>query len=334
MKVDLVASRLEIPWALAFAPGGRLFFTERPGRIRLIRDGRLSPEPVATLSVAATGEAGLMGLAPDPDFPRAPFLYAMYTHRVAAGLQNRIVRLRVTDDKAVEDKVLLDGIPGGTNHDGGRLHFGPDKKLYATAGDAGTAELAQDMRALAGKMLRLNADGSIPADNPFPGSAIYSLGHRNAQGFDWQPGTGRLFATEHGPTSNDKVNRIDRGANYGWPRVQGAQQGSGFVPAVLVFNPETVAPSGAAFYTADRIPQWTGSFFFACLRGQQLHRAVFSADGTRVTLHEAVFAEQYGRIRDVAVGPDGALYFATNNRDGRGRPGPEDDRILRVVPRS
>jgi glucose/arabinose dehydrogenase len=330
--VEVVATGLQIPWAVAFAPDGRLFFTERPGRIRVMLDGRLQADPVAVLPVATVGEGGLMGLAFDPGFPRNPFLYVMYTHGTDGAVLNRISRLRLTGNKAAEEKVLVEGIPGASNHDGGRLHFGPDGKLYATAGDASHPELAQDRASPAGKLLRMNADGGVPADNPFPGSLVYSMGHRNAQGFDWQPGTGRLFATEHGPTSNDKVNRIDRGANYGWPRVQGAQRGPGFVPAVKVFNPTTCAPSGATFYDARLIPQWRGSFFFTCLRGHHLHRLVFTAGGDGIVDEEEIFAD-YGRLRDVVVGPEGALYFATNNRDGRGTPGPEDDRILRIVRR-
>lgn len=332
LKVEAVATGLEVPWALAFAPDGRLFLTERPGRVRVIEGGRLRPEPVAVLPVAASGEAGLMGLALDPDFPRNGFLYVMYTYRAAGGLRNRISRLRLVGERAGQETVILDGIPGAGVHDGGRLRFGPDGKLYATTGDATEADSAQDRRSLAGKILRISPDGSIPEDNPFPGSPVFSRGHRNPQGLDWQPGTGALFATEHGAVGNDEVNRIEPGKNYGWPRIEGNERAPGLVTPLFVLTP-AVAPAGASFYAVERIPQWTGSFFFATLRGRHLHRVDFAPGGRAVALHERLFEAEFGRIRDVAVGPEGALYLATSNRDGRGEPGPGDDRILRVVPR-
>lgn len=331
--VETVATGLQVPWALAFAPDGRLFLTERPGRIRVIERDRLRPEPVAVLPVTQTPEGGLMGLALDPDFSRNAFLYVMYTYRSGAGLQNRISRLRLAGNTAGEEKALLDGIPGGDLHDGGRVRFGPDGKLYASMGDASRKESAQDARALTGKLLRLNPDGTIPSDNPFPGSPVYALGVRNSQGFDWQSGTSLLFATNHGADAGDQIYRIEPGANYGWPRVEGEQRAPGFLPPLLVIASPEVAPAGASFYRAGRIPQWTGSFFFATLVGRHLHRVVFAPDGNSVAFHERLYAREFGRLRDVVEGPDGALYFTTSNRDGRGQPGGEDDRILRVVAR-
>jgi len=335
-KVETFVSGLEAPWALDFAPDGRIFVTERGGRIRIIQDGKLLPQPWLTLDVAATGEAGLLGLALDPGFAQNHYAYVAYTTRAGSGLQNRLVRLR--DDPAtgqgVIDRVLLDGIPGNGNHDGGRVKFGPDGKLYWTMGDAQNGAAAQNLNSLNGKILRLNPDGTIPTDNPFPGSPVYSYGHRNPQGLAWQPGTGRLYATEHGPSGvpaccRDEVNFVEPGVNYGWPVITGDQTRPGMVTPVLQSGTsETWAPSGATFVTAG---PWAGSLLFAGLRGQSLYRVVLDpADPRRVVKFERLFAQQYGRLRDVAQGPDGALYILTSNLDGRGVPPPDGDRVLRL----
>lgn len=330
--VRAVATGLDTPWALAFAPDGRMFFTERPGRIRVIESGQLSPEPLATLPVVETAEGGLLGLAVDPDFPAAPYLYSMYTYQAAQGLRNRVVRLRLAEATIVEDRVLLDDLPAASIHDGGRVKIGPDGLLYVTLGDAADAALAQDSAALAGKIVRLNRDGSVPPDNPVPGSPVYTLGHRNPEGLAWQPGTNRLYQTEHGPVGNDEVNLIEPGENYGWPDVQGPNHPAPYRSPLAVYTP-AVAPAGATFYDGSLIPQWQGSFFFATLRGAQLRRLVFDPeDPGRILEEEVLYEGQFGRLRDVVQGLDGALYVATSNRDGRGRPGPEDDRILRIGP--
>ncbi|MFQ6059037.1 MAG: PQQ-dependent sugar dehydrogenase [Anaerolineae bacterium] len=340
--VEVVASNLEVPWALAFAPDDRLFFTERPGRVRVMVEGQLRREPVAELPVAAVGEAGLMGLALDPDFASNGYLYVMYTYRADGGLRNRISRLTLRGDRAGDEVVLLDGIPGAGIHDGGRLKFGPDGKLYATTGDAANGELAQRLDSLAGKVLRLNPDGSVPNDNPFPGSPVYSYGHRNPQGLAWQPATGALFITEHGPSGEmglccrDEINLIEPGANYGWPLVTEAPGDPRFVDPVLHSGLDTWAPAGAAFYgNGEALAPWRGNLFFGALRGQHLHRLVLGGPQLQqVVAEERLFEGEYGRIRDIVLGPDGYLYFTTSNRDGRGRPAPDDDRILRIVPGS
>ena len=338
LRVEVVATGLEVPWALAFAPDGRIFVTERPGRIRVIENGQLRPEPVAVLPVAATGEGGLMGLALDPNFAQNGYLYVMYTYRAEGALRNRISRLTLWGNTAGEETILIDGIPGAGIHDGGRLAFGPDGKLYATTGDAAQRELAQRLDSLAGKILRLNPDGSIPADNPFPGSYVYSYGHRNPQGLAWHPTTGQLYSTEHGPSGEmglcclDELNLIRPGGNYGWPRVTDAPGDPRFVDPILHSGQDTWAPAGMAFVTGERLAPWKGHLFFGALRGQHLHHVVLSPDGKAVIFHEELFRGEFGRIRDVVMGPDGALYFTTSNRDGRGRPMPDDDRILRIVP--
>lgn len=331
VEVQVVAGGLDTPWALAFAPDGRIFFTERPGQVRVVENGSLADEPLIRLPAAETAEGGVMGLAVDPNFPDDPYLYTMYTYRSEQGLLNRIVRLRVEGSSAREDEVLLDGIPGGNTHNGGRVKIGPDGLLYATTGDAGNADLAQDPESLAGKILRLELDGSIPDDNPIQDSPVYTLGHRNSQGLDWQPGTGRLYATEHGAAGNDEVNLIDAGENYGWPVVEGEQHGR-FNAPVAVYSP-AIAPAGAAFYNGDAVPEWQGVFFFATLRGNHLHRIRFDPqDPRRVLERDRLYEGEFGRLRDVVMGPDGALYVTTSNRDGRGSPEQNDDRILRIGP--
>jgi glucose/arabinose dehydrogenase len=234
------------------------------------------------------------------------------------------------------DKVLVENVPANSIHDGGRVKFGPDGKLYWTVGDAGNADSAQDVSSLNGKVLRLNPDGTTPADNPFPGSLVYSYGHRNPQGLAWQAGTGRFYETEHGPSGGsqgvgqDEVNYIEPGANYGWPVVHGVQTGTAMVPPVLQSGEaETWAPGGATFVVGG---PWDGSLVFAGLRGQTLYRVVLDkADPRHVISFEKYYGGQFGRLRDVVQGPDGALYILTNNRDGRGIPRPGDDRVLRLI---
>ncbi|MEE8472409.1 MAG: PQQ-dependent sugar dehydrogenase [Dehalococcoidia bacterium] len=328
-----MARGLEVPWSLAFAPDGRLFFTERPGRVRVIEDGVLDPEPWARIGAAPRGEGGLLGLALDPDFSRTGYVYVYYTRRDGTGrLVNRVSRLREVGGRGGDEEVILDGIPGARNHNGGRLRFGPDGRLYITTGDAGDGDLAQDLSSLAGKVLRLDPDGSIPGDNPFPGSPVYSYGHRNPQGLDWHPDTGTLVATEHGPSAHDEVNVIVPGGNYGWPLVSGEGRDPGSIGPLRQTGRETWAPSGASFYTGDLFPRWRGDFFLAALRGRHLRRLRLDGPAGGVIEEEVLFRGELGRLRDVVVGPDGALYLATNNRDGRGSPAADDDRILRVVP--
>ena len=337
LKIEILTGGLDTGWAIDFAPDGRMFITERPGRIRIVEGGRLSTEPWMTLEVAAVGEAGLMGLALDPQFGQNRFVYVAYTYRAGNGrLQNRLVRLR-EDPKTRKgnlDKVLIDNVAGGNNHDGGRVKFGPDGKLYWTMGDAQTTKFAQDLRSLNGKILRLNADGSVPADNPFPNSYVYSYGHRNPQGLAWQPKTQRLYSTEHGPSGfqgccRDELNYIEPGKNYGWPEIRADETREGMVtPVINAGTSETWAPAGATFVTRG---SWAGSLLFTGLRGQTLYRVVLdSNDARKVEKFERLLYRQFGRLRDIVEGPDGNLYLLTSNRDGRGSPKDDDDRVIRL----
>jgi glucose/arabinose dehydrogenase len=337
-KIDIFVSGLDTPWAIAFAPDGRIFVNERAGRIRVIKDGKLLAEPWMTLGVNEAGEAGLLGLALDPQFAQNRYVYVAYTDRSPeGGLRNRLVRLREdpATGKGVMDKVLIDNVPANTNHDGGRVKFGPDGKLYWTMGEAQNMAAAQDLKTLSGKILRINPDGNIPSDNPIPGSPIYSYGHRNPQGLAWQPGTKRLYATEHGPSGEkgccqDEVNLIEPGKNYGWPTITGDQKKAGMVsPVIQSTTSETWAPTGATFVTSG---PWQGSMLFTGLRGQTLYRLTLDpADPTKTKGLERLFAGQYGRLRDVAEGPDGAIYILTSNGDGRGNLPPDGDRVLRLT---
>jgi aldose sugar dehydrogenase len=331
-RVDTVVQSLEIPWAMAFAPDGRLFITERPGRVRILNLAAATSELALTLDdVFAEGEAGLLGLALDPAFQQNHWVYLYYTGTRGIGAAvNRVVRYREVSSRLVERVSIFDDIPAAQIHDGGRLRFGPDDLLYVTTGDASNGSLAQDLASYAGKILRINRDGSTPRDNPSV-SPIYSSGHRNPQGLDWNPATGDIWASEHGPTGNDEINVIRSGANYGWPRIEGSRTMPGMETPVTFYNP-AIAPSGASFYRGSRIPGFTGNLFVGTLRGTHLLR--LRTEGRRVVSEERLLDGRFGRIRDVIAGPDGHLYFCTNNRDGRGSPIAADDRILRIVPAS
>jgi glucose/arabinose dehydrogenase len=338
LEVRTFVPGLEVPWSMAFTSPERLLVTERPGRVRVVEKGRLVEKPLAVLSdVEASGESGLMGLALAPDYARSRELFLCYAYDAHGGPAVRVARFRDDGTGLSDPKVLLEGIPAAQFHAGCRLRFGPDAKLYVTTGDATTGKIAQDLQSLGGKTLRVNADGTIPADNPFPGSPVFSYGHRNSQGLDWDPKSGLLVETEHGPSGfdgpggGDEVNIVEAGKNYGWPVVHHRATHEGMVSPVLEYTP-AVAPSGASFSRGDLLPTFRGDFFFATLRGERLIRVRFDpSNPRRVAETEELLSGVYGRLRDVVSGPDGALYVATSNRDGRGRPRPGDDRILRIV---
>jgi glucose/arabinose dehydrogenase len=327
MKVRAVATGLEIPWEMAFLPDGRALVTERPGRIRLLDAGlRLQAAPVAQVPVSAQGEGGLMGLALDPEFESNGFVYLYFT--TAEGM--RLERWRFEAGRMARDATLVTDIRAGSVHDSGRIAFGPDDGLYVATGDAGDSALAQDDGSLNGKFLRLTPE-------QYRGTAvvrpeIYSKGNRNPQGLDWEPGTDRLIATEHGPSGFDgpqgldEVNHIRRGGNYQWPKYGEDQKGDA---APLRLYQDAIAPSGATFVTAEG-SQWTGDYLIATLRGEALRR--LRIDGDRVTEDEALLEGRFGRLRTVVEGPGGKLYVLTSNRDGRGDPAADDDRILEITP--
>lgn len=336
-EIDVVAEGLEIPWSVVFPSEERILVSERPGAIREIVDRQLNPDPIYQFDeVAHQGEAGLMGLALHPDYAHNRYVYACYATSTEGRLIDRVVRL-VDQDGAMElDALIVDNIPAAQNHAGCRIKFGPDGKLYITTGDATQGALAQDTSSLAGKILRVNPDGSIPDDNPFEGLPVYSYGHRNPQGIDWQPETGMLYTTEHGPSGfdgppgGDEVNIILPGGNYGWPLVSHDEIMAGTISPIIQFTPAE-APASALYYASDTLPFFTDSLFFGALRGEGVVRLTLSKDGNQVERIEKIVAD-VGRVRDVVSGPDGLIYFTTSNRDGRGQVQEGDDKLFRIVP--
>ena len=335
-QVEIVAENLEVPWGIAFAPDGRIFVTERVGNLRVIENGILNPEPIKILDVSGF-EGGLLGIALDPNFEENHHIYLYYTYNDFLSTYNKLSRFTESNNQLSDELILLDKIAGGSIHDGGRIKFGPDGMLYITTGEAGIPDRAQDLNSLGGKILRINPDGTIPDDNPFENSPVYSYGHRNPQGLDWDPVTGKLVISEHGPSgergfAHDEVNVIEPGKNYGWPKVVGDETDPRYTNPILHTGDETWAPSGASFYNSDNIPQWENKYFIATLRGNHLRMLDLDIENNKVISSEALFQGEFGRLRDASVGPDGNLYILTSNRDGRGSPEPTDDRILRIIP--
>ncbi|RHW40270.1 sorbosone dehydrogenase family protein [Neobacillus notoginsengisoli] len=314
VQAEVLAENLRVPWSIAKS-GEAFYISERPGAIVKIENGKVELQKVVLKEkLSDASEAGLLGFVLDPDFPRTQSAFAYYTYNDAAGQKNRVVVLSHRDGVWKEELTLIDGLPSGPVHHGGRLEIGPDGKLYITAGDAANPELAQNPNTLGGKILRMNLDGSIPDDNPFPGSSVYSYGHRNPQGLAWlQDGT--MVASEHGQSAHDEINVIKPGKNYGWPVIIGDEKRQGMETPVFHSGDVTWAPSGVAVY-GDKL-------VVATLRGN----AVREFDLTRKTTRELV--NGLGRIRDVLIDGDD-LYFVSNNTDGRGNPDETDDKLYRI----
>src|SRR6185369_14136782 len=280
-RVETVAAGLEVPWAFVWLPKGSMLVTERPGRVRIIEKGQLRPEPVFTVpDVEPSSESGLMDITLHPDFSKNNFVYLAYAYN-NDGKRIKVMRYRYVDGKFTDPKAVIQDIPGAPNHAGMRCRFGPDGKLYITAGDSTNWELAQKLDSLAGKILRLNDDGSVPQDNPFVGQSgarpeIWTYGNRNPQGIAWQPGTNTIFETEHGPSGfegkgggGDEVNIIERGKNYGWPVIHHQMTQSGMESPLLEYSP-ACAPASAMFYNGPIFPAFKGNFFFGCLAGTRI----------------------------------------------------------------
>lgn len=314
-ELEAVASNLKTPWAIEKI-GETFYITERQGNIVKIENGQVERQNVELeKELSQANEAGLLGFVLDPDFENSNLAYAYYTYEDSSGQFNRIVNLILKENTWNEDSVLLDKIPSGRVHHGGRLEIGPDNKLYATAGDATETSLAQDKNALAGKILRLNLDGFIPNDNPFQNSYVYSYGHRNSQGIVWAP-DGTMYASEHGNNRNDEINRIEPGQNYGWPVIEGNVSQEGMMTPIFTSgNDTTWAPSGMDFYD--------GKLYVAALRGT----ALLAFDIEKKEYREVITG--LGRIRDVYIEGE-MLYFVTNNTDGRGNPQPNDDKLYKI----
>ncbi|MFJ5770321.1 PQQ-dependent sugar dehydrogenase [Psychrobacillus sp. NPDC093180] len=314
-EIEVVAEDLDVPWSIE-KNNNTYYLTERTGAVVKIENGKMERQSVELeKDLATASEAGLLGFVLTPDFQESNLAFAYYTYVDSSGQFNRIITLRLEDNVWREDGVLLDKIPSGSYHHGGRLKIGPDGKLYATAGDAADSTIAQDLQSLGGKILRMNLDGSIPKDNPFADSYVYSYGHRNPQGITWLP-DGMLYASEHGNNANDEINRIEPGKNYGWPIIEGHEKQEEMVsPLFTSGDNSTWAPSG--------MDNYNGKLYVAALRGT----AVIEFDLESGEKREVITG--LGRIRDVLI-DDNYLYFISNNSDGRGNPQESDDKLYRI----
>jgi len=320
--IKVIAEDLNIPWEVAFLPSGEILVTERAGTLLIIGRDRIK---IPIEGVEHIGEGGLLGLALHPNFSENKWIYLYLTTRTDTGLINRVERYRLFENQLSDKTTIIDNIPGASFHDGGRIAFGPDGYLYVTTGDAGNSASAQDTETLSGKILRLSDDGSIPPGNPF-GNAVYSYGHRNAQGLAWDT-AGNLWATEHGRSGTrsgfDELNFIEKGQNYGWPVIQGDEEKEGMInPAIHSGPDETWAPAGALYYN--------GSIFFTGLRGESIYEADIQ-DG-RVSNIRIHLQGKFGRLRAMSIGPNGFFYITTSNTDGRGKKYIGDDKLIRINP--
>ena len=340
VRAEVVAGGFRHPWAVAFLPDGRMLVTERRGTLRVIADGALDPEPVAGVpEVYARGQGGLLDVVAHPRFEEDRWIYLSYAAPARRKAHTEVARGRLLDGELRDVEVIFQAQNAGSGgrHFGSRLAFGPDGKLYVTVGERGDADLAQNPLTHHGTVVRLNDDGSIPDDNPFIGNdgflpEIFTFGHRNAQGLAIRPGTGGIWVSEHGPRGGDEVNRLEAGANYGWPVITHGRAYSGFSigegtakegleQPVYQWTP-SMAPSGTAFYSGDLFPAWDGNLFVGALKFQYLSR--LTLEGDRIVGEEYLFDDAFGRVRDVRQGPDGAIYLLTDrSRNGQ---------LIRVVP--
>jgi glucose/arabinose dehydrogenase len=331
-RPSVVVDGLEHPWGLAFLPDGDILITERPGRLRLLRDGVLDPEPVpGAPEVADSGQGGLLDVALHPRFADNRFVYLSYAGRGEGGLGTEVARGRLVEGRLEDLETIYAVEPKsrGGRHFGSRLVFGEDGLLYVTSGERGSPDRAQDLDDPAGSILRLTEDGEPAPGNPFLGRAdarpeIFSTGHRNPQGLARHPETGAIWAVEHGPRGGDELNLIAAGANYGWPVITHGRSYAGFkigegkakpgmAQPVRYWVP-SISPSGLAFYTGAAFPEWRGNLFLGALSGEALVR--LELDGAQVVHEERLLEELGARIRDVRQGPDGRLYLLTDSDDG------------------
>jgi len=324
MSIDVVVDGLNNPWEMVFAPNGDIYFTERDGRIWKIENFG-EAKVIQTFPKSGAVEGGTLGLALHPEFEENKKIYVYQTNLELEFFQNKVFSFIVDGDSLTDKQLIIDEIPGAPWHDGGRIGFGPDEKLYITTGDAINPGWSQDLSSLAGKILRINPDGTIPNDNPFDSSPIFSYGHRNPQGIAWSD-DGLLVSSEHGPSGemgygHDEINVIVKGKNYGWPKVVGDSSDDSFVNPIIHSGESTWAPSGMIFFDSNKIPSFEGKFLVGALRGQHVMIVDVADDGSLINT-EKMFEGEFGRIRTAQVGPDGILYLLTANGD--------NDKIIRI----
>ena len=321
--VQVLATNLEKPWAIDFA-GDKIFVTEKVGQVRVIESGVLLDDPLVTLRTANVFGGGLLGIAVHPAFDSNHFIYVYYTYEKDGTLWNKILRITESNNKLDAAKTIFDNIPGSVYSNGGVIKFGPDGKLYVGTGSVSDSHGPQDIQSLEGKILRLNDDGTIPDDNPFSNSPVFSFGHMNPKGLGWD-NVGNLFVTEMGPSKNDEINLVQSGGNYGWPE-QECFGNEEFIDPIKCYDP-AIEPGGIVFYYGDKI-KLENSLVLASLRASHLFNLEIDEDGVK---SQKSILSGVGRIRDVAVGPDGYLYLITSNTDGKGFPDASDDKLLRIV---
>lgn len=336
-EVKEIALGLFVPWSIAFTSENRALITERNGVIReMVNDIIGKNQLIKFNDVKTSSEEGLMGLAVDPDYATNKYLYVCYAYNGSNGLADKLVRLIDKETTIEVDKTLLDEIPAASNHAGCRVKFGPDGFLYVTTGDATDKNIAQEIKSLGGKILRLNKDGTPTSDSPFENSFVYSYGHRNPQGIDWTE-EGLLLESEHGPSGfdgppgGDEINLIRAGGNYGWPMVSHEKTNPKYQTPLQVFTP-AIAPGSLMVYKADLIPQFKGKVFIGGLKGEGLYVISFENNSYKKVSDVSKIAEvNFGRIREVVQAPNGEIYFTTSNRDGRGTLRDADDRIYKIT---
>ena len=322
--VEILATNLKKPWAIDFADN-RIFITEKTGKIRVVQSNVLLDEPLATLRTADVFGGGLLGIAVHPDFSNNHFLYVYYTYEQDGKLWNKILRITESENKIHDAVTILDKIPGSKFSNGGVLKFGPDDNLYITTGaGSDSSHAAQDLQSLAGKILRLNDDGSIPVDNPFSNSPVFSYGHSNPRGMDWDK-FGNLYVTELGPSKNDEINLVVKGQNYGWPEQQ-CHSNEEFVDALGCYDP-SIEPGGIVFYSGDKL-EFQNYMIMAAMSPENLDKLEINEEGI---ISQKSILSGLGRIRDVNEGPDGFLYLITSNTDGKAFPDSNDDKLVRIL---
>ena len=338
-----IIGKLHVPWEILWGPDDHIWFTERNGQVRRLNPVTKTSKIILKMTdVVQQSESGLLGMALHPNFNDSAFVYLVYNYLSSSVIKERLVRYTYSSDTLTDRIVLLDNVSGNGNHNGSRLLITPDRKILMTTGDAQNTSVSQNNASISGKILRLNLDGSIPADNPVSGRLFWSKGHRNAQGIVLGP-NGILYSSEHGPNNDDELNIIKKGGNYGWPTVEGFCnapteiqfcQDSNAVEPIYAWTP-TLAVAGIDYYNSTAIQEWNKCILMTTLKEADLRVLQLNAAGDSVIKSTTYFNNWFGRLRDVCVAPNGDVYIATSNRDGRAVspfPRPIDDRIIKITP--